>query len=140
MIPPIPDLWPQLDEQPQTPPIAILRQQGVWLGQRTANLVYGEVLTKAFPGQGEFLHVLWVVAPFLGFRKPLVAAAHKVGLYPVQVGPALEATPGHIVPSPQMPATSPEEFMQLLQTILASDDNVKLLSALIAQSTEPIPA
>jgi hypothetical protein len=141
MTPTIPDLWPPLGETPQTTPLAILREQGRLLGQKTANQVYGEVQTKADSEDGSFRHILWVVAPFLAYRKPLAVATHKVGFYPVQVGPAKEVPPpGFIVARPSTTASTPEEFMQALQTVLASEDNVKLLNALIAQSTEPVPA
>jgi hypothetical protein len=137
----IPDLWPPLSESPQLTPLAILREQGKLLGQRTANQVYGEVQTQADSGDGSFRHILWVVAPFLGFRKPLAVAIHKIAFYPAQVGQAVEtSTPGFIVPRPATTASTPDELMHALQAVFALEDNVKLLNALIAQSTEPIPA
>ncbi len=142
MTPVIPDLWPKgLGESAITPPIAILRQQGIALGQRTANLVYGEVKTQSFPEHGAFTHVLWVVAPFLGFRTPVLVAHHKLDLYPVQVGPRKPTeVMTHYAADHPTEATTPEEFMKAIENILAAADNVKLLRALIAQSEEPAPA
>lgn len=138
----IPDLWPKFGEESPIPPVAILRQQGVLLGQRTANQVYGEVQSRAFPEyDGAFQHILWVVAPFLGYRRAIVCVVHKASLYPADIGAAKEtAVPSHIVPNEPRKANSPEEFMQALQELLASEANVKLLNALIAQSAEPLPA
>ena len=136
----IPDLWPAIDEPTLPPPVAILRQQGIALGQRTANLVYGEVKTISYPEQGAFTHVLWVVAPFLGFRTPILVASHKLDLYPVEVGswrlPAPEGQAYYTADNPTK-TTTEEEFKEAIKSILGLPANVKLLRALISQSEKP---
>src|SRR4051794_15053321 len=84
----IPNLWPDsFGEPPEPTPVAILRQQGILLGQKTGNLVYGEVQSRALPS-GEFMHILQITAPLLAFRQAVAVVIHKVDLYPLLVGRA----------------------------------------------------
>jgi len=102
--------------------------------------VYGEVKTISYPEQGAFTHVLWVVAPFLGFRTPILVASHKLDLYPVEVGswrlPAPEGQAYYTADNPTK-TTTEEEFKEAIKSILGLPANVKLLRALISQSEKP---
>jgi hypothetical protein len=144
MTPTIPDLWPEsFGEPPLLTPVAILKQQGILLGQNTGNLVYGEVQSRGLPS-GEFMHVLDITAPLLAFRQPTAVVLHKVELYPVRVG---KAKPGDIrnqfgvpeVESELQLVGSPEEFLTVLKSILQSEATLKLIRSLIAQCAEPTP-
>ena len=85
--------------------------------------------------------MLWVVAPFLGYRTPVLVAHHKIDLYPVLVGPRKPTvTPNFYAADNPTQATTPDEFMTAIKDILGSAENVKLLRSLIAQSEEPAPA
>jgi hypothetical protein len=144
MTPSIPDLWPQsFGEPPEPTPSAIFRQQGLLLGKKTDNLVYGEVQSRSHPS-GEFAHVLEVVAPLLAYRQILAVAYHKVDAYPAKIGlPNLRSPWNHFgFPTCDSPreVKSAAEFMEELRSILQSEDTIKLLQTLIAQSTEPVPA
>jgi hypothetical protein len=139
----IPDLWPQsFGEPPQPPPVVILRQQGLLLGKRTDNLVYGEVHSQTLP-LGQFAHVLEVVAPLLAFRQPIVIVGHSVDVYPTQIGRPDLSNPTNrrgfpTIASPKT-VTSSQEFMAALEEILKSEETLKLIQTLIGQCADPEP-
>lgn len=84
---PAPDLWPSdLFTAPAPPtPIAVLKQQGKALGARTHNFVFGEVETQPDTEGTSFVHSLMLVAPFLRYRKPMLAVEHGTQPYPATV-------------------------------------------------------
>jgi hypothetical protein len=136
----IPDLWPTSfgDAGPPTP-VAILRQQGVLLGQKTGNLVYGEVHSRA-TGLGEFAHTFEVTAPLLGYRHPILVVTHKVSPYPAQLSaPPATVGPNQFQISTKTTAASASEFMERLREWFQSEGTIKLLQSLIAQSTDLSP-
>jgi hypothetical protein len=144
MTPTIRDLWPEKFGEPTQPtPVAILRQQGLLLGQKTENFVYGEVQSRAYPS-GEFAHVLEVVAPLLAFRQPIAVAYHYVDVYPARIGQPDRNNPWNHRDFPTIAGTprvvdSAEAFMEALKSILQSEETTKLIQTLVAQSTEPGP-
>jgi hypothetical protein len=84
------DLWPaDIFVAPRaTPitPIAVLRQQGEALGAHTHNFVHGEVETTTLADGKQFEHTLFLSAPLLRFRKPLIRVSQaQPEPYPVTV-------------------------------------------------------
>jgi len=140
----IPNLWPDtFGEPPQWTPVAILKQQGILLGQKTGNMVYGEVQSRVLPS-GQFMHVLQITAPLLAFRQAVAVVIHNVDLYPLSVGQAKPGDTHNQFGVPEMESepqqvTSPEQFLTVLRSILQSEATTKLIRSLIAQSTEPTP-
>ena len=131
----IPDLWPEFFAQPGAiPPVTILRQQGMKLGDKTRNLVYGDVRTQS--SGDNFVHSFDLCAPELAYRQPIVIAQHdKVNPYPVTLQ-AVFARGQNLInatPSPDQ-ASTPEELMKKLKTYFGAEDNIKLIGSLIAQS------
>ncbi|MBP3956816.1 hypothetical protein J8F10_16200 [Gemmata sp. G18] len=69
----VPDLWPaDIFTMPSSTPIAVLRQQGEALGAHTHNFVHGEVETTSTLDGKQFAHTLYLSAPLLRYRKPLI--------------------------------------------------------------------
>ena len=139
----IPDLWPEVSVEPEQPsPVSILRQQGLLLGKRTENLVYGEVQSRAH-ASWTFAHLLEIVAPSLAYRRPLVVAYHEVKAYPAKIGrPHPDQTYNHLgMPTmiDEKKVNSSDEFIDALRAILQAEDTVKLLQTLIDQCREPTP-
>ncbi len=89
----IPDLWPT-DLEPaaaEPTPVAILRQQGHLLGQRTGNAVYGEVESldardeSAFRQPTTFAHTLFLISAYVGYSRPILKVHHDLDIYPATV-------------------------------------------------------
>jgi len=141
MTPTIPDLWPDsFGESPTLSPLAILRQQGILLGQKTENFVYGEVRSWGHPA-GEFAHVLEVVAPHLAFRQPIAVAYHTVDVYPAKLGRPDPKSPFNhrgfpTIDGQPLEVNSAAEFMDALKAILRAEETTKLIRTLYDQSTE----
>ena len=107
----IPDLWPAdfgIAHQPS--PASILRQQGHLLGQHTQNFVVGEVDSKSERPDG-FIHVLYLAAPLLDFRQPLLHVRHKVDYYPVELA-VYDDAGSHLA---DLSATDAAQFMNELE-------------------------
>src|ERR1700741_3168061 len=81
----IPDLWPdKFEVLAELPPVSILRQQGLHLGQKTRNLVLGEVRTV--PSGKTIRHYFNLRAPLLSYDYPLLHIEHAtVANYPVTI-------------------------------------------------------
>jgi hypothetical protein len=123
----IPDLWPASLEVVQVvPPVAILRQQGALLGQRTQNLVYGEVHASE-ASENQFHFDFDLMAPVLGeYRYRLFSIRHGLSLYPVEILTAESETPLRAADQPQ--------FLDRLRSVLASAETQRVVGALLAQS------
>jgi hypothetical protein len=122
----IPNLWPDDFGKPPPTPLGILRQQGVYLGQRTNNLVIGEV--RSLAGADFLRHFFELSAPLLGYRYTLFSIEHDpITLYPVEFkGKGSLGRDGK--------AANPEQFLQKLHDILSSEETRMAVQALIAQS------
>ena len=133
----IPNLWPESFGDPGPPtPVAILRQQGLLLGQKTSNLVYGEVHSRA-TGPGAFSHTFEIAAPLLAYRHPVVVVTHGVNPYPAQLSPPqVTSGPDQYRMPPKVAANSSEEFLERLKAFFQSPETVRLLHSLVAQSVD----
>jgi hypothetical protein len=127
----IPDLWPpDFGTSAQPSPAVILRQQAYLLGQRTKNFVIGEVQSTGNPADG-FSHDFTISAPLLNYRQPILFVRHKIDRYPAELVARKVKTPSQI--EPPILAKSADEFIQILRTMLARQDVVELIRALLDQ-------
>ncbi len=123
----IKDLWPaEFGYEDLTPPVTILRQQATILGQRTRNLVEGDVVTGS-SSERHFLHTFYLVAPAMdGYRHCLFTVRHEITFYPLDVIKCGVNT--------SISCVNEAEYLELLKTIFAEEQTRKIVSALIAQS------
>lgn len=122
----IPDLWPAdfgTDQEPS--PASILRQQGYKLGERTNQIIYGEVESRE-TDSGQFEHAMYLSAPYLKVKKGLVTVTHPVALYPANVS---GATGSFVV-------RSATELSDRLKAGFASPYVVDLIRSLLAQARD----
>ena len=133
MSPAIPDLWPpDFGTSSQPSPASILRQQAHLLGQRTRNVVVGEIESKS-EGRGRFLHQFVLAAPLLDFRQPLLHIRHGVEVYPVELA-VYDDSGAHVV---NISAVNSEQFMSALKSHLAAERIVRLVRSLVDQCRDP---
>jgi hypothetical protein len=143
-------------------PVAILREQSAFLGQKTNGQVVGEVIQdEEFDESGCFLWMMYLRAPALGnYRFRLLSVEHGVEFYPltVRVDPEAihavlkqcpeisHASMGMVKNSEQLKKTwfvspdkleigEPEEFLKILKIIFNSDRIIKVVNAIRAQIT-----
>lgn len=129
----IPDLWPSdFGTSKQPSPASILRQQAFLLGQRTQNLVVGEVESRAEKPAG-FLHVFYLTAPLLDFRQALLHVRHGIDFYPAEL--AVYDEGGHHLANASLADAS--GFMTELKRHLAADRVVTLIRSLVDQCRDP---
>ena len=128
----IPDLWPtdfQIGSEPS--PSTILRQQGYILGERTHDVVYGEV-ESTMAGEGHFRHTFFISAPYCKVRQFALYVTHGLKPYPAQMI-VVDANGRHLQ---EATASTAERFSDLLRTMLSSPQIVELVGSLIAQARE----
>lgn len=82
------DLWPDYisSQTSVKAPVTILKEQGALLGEKTSNLVEGQVAQPGDPYEREdrFFHVLYIVGPALSnYRYQLLTVSHPIDLYPL---------------------------------------------------------
>ena len=130
----IQNLWPErISTTEQTPPVVILRQQATMLGQRTRNVLIGEVKSQQSGQWSDVLyHNFYVKAPALGgYRFKLFFVTQKVAsLYPVMAFSDAEAAIPNEV-----------QLEEALRSVFASEKAPKkLIQSLMAQSLTPTTA
>ena len=75
------DLWPDdLADVNLVTPAVILKEQAALLGEKTKQLVKGEVITHA--SEKGFGHRFNIVAPTMGYTYELFTLSHGVAFYP----------------------------------------------------------
>jgi len=147
------NLWPDdINITEKKAPVTILREQASMLGEKTQNIVIGEVhkleafLNKALKERTglilneelRFYYGFYIVAPALGnYRYKLFTILHDVYLYPViiyvdedvknEISPSVDVNSNII-------ANSEEEFLDLLKRIFHSQKTKKIISAILSQS------
>jgi hypothetical protein len=76
------DLWPaNIADSKLTTPVAILKEQAALLGEKTKQLVKGEVSTQTTGNL--FVHHFYIVAPTLNYKYELFTASHVINFYPL---------------------------------------------------------
>ncbi len=66
-------------------PVGILREQAVGLGQRTANIVTGQIQSVPTDQPGRIRHVFHIYCSPLSYRIPLLYVEHGIDVYPVDI-------------------------------------------------------
>ncbi|GAB4457946.1 MAG: hypothetical protein OHK0029_18470 [Armatimonadaceae bacterium] len=134
----MPDLWPtdiEISVEDATVPVVILRQQASLLGEKTRNLVQGEIVTKPEPEfstmnpKTRLVHRFYLnVATVDNYRYELLKVSHGLEGYPVLIHTVHEGSETNVE------CSSPEEFTQALGTILSSSQTLRIVRTLMAQA------
>ena len=116
------DLWPaNIADSRLTTPVAILKEQARLLGEKTAELVKGEVITQ--PTNDIFIHYFYITAPTLKYRYELFTVSHGVSFYPLTIRQG-----DHSVK-----AATEESFRDNLKQFLSSQHSVNVVHSILAQ-------
>ena len=116
------DLWPaNLTESNLVTPVAILREQAALLGDKTKQLVTGEVQTQTTGNL--FVHSFYVAAPTLNYRYELFRVQHPAAFYP------LVLTQGQTTTQ----LKSEEEFKNKLKEVFSSQLTLNVVHSILAQ-------
>ena len=76
------DLWPaNIADSKLTTPVAVFKEQAELLGEKTKQLVKGEVVTQTTGNL--FVHYLYIVAPTLSYKYELFTVSHVINFYPL---------------------------------------------------------
>ena len=129
----IPDLWPSdfgVDAK-QLSPSTILRQQGYKLGERTHDVVFGEV-ESAYDATNVFGHAFFITAPFIKVRQRAIEVWHNLDGYPATV--ILTDGTGRRIREEIV--DSVEKFIKVLREMLATPHIVQLIGSLISQARD----
>lgn len=137
----IEDLWPDVIKVSETSarsPVAILRQQAAYLGDKTQNIVQAEVSTSTTSTRRgvlpfadtppyDFAHTFRLVAPALdNYKYDLFIVMHNMTFYPLMLtyeGKRYEADNEHA-------------FIRELQAILSSPRTTEIIDQLVTMSTQ----
>ena len=93
------------------------------LGEKTKQLVIGEVVTQATGNL--FVHYFYIVAPTLSYKYELFTVSHGISFYPL----SLRYPTATLVIS----LKSEDEFKQKLKEILASQHTLNVVHSILAQ-------
>jgi hypothetical protein len=116
------DLWPaNVADSNLITPITILKEQAALLGEKTRQLVKGEVTTQAAGAM--FVHSFNIVAPTLSYKFELFTASHGVNFYPLVLR-RLNDT---------ISCNSESDFKDKLKEIFASQHTLNVVHSILAQ-------
>jgi len=129
------DLWPNdLAPAAVKSPLAILKEQGVALGEKTRGLVTGSVSQIPSGADPRFTYKFYIESAPLRYRYDLFMVNQPVELYPVEVllngdlaEELLHQERGRLT------ANDEEEFLEILKRIFNAEKTRKVVSALLAQ-------
>ena len=137
------NLWPpEIEVINITPPVTILGQQATMLGSITKNIILGDVKARESE-EYDFSYIFYIVAPALSnYRYKLLTIYHNIDLYPVTVQveeniykEVPKRATGERIPN-SIFAISENEFTEVLKAIFNSNKAKRVVSALLAQSTQ----
>jgi hypothetical protein len=116
------DLWPaNIADSRLTTPVAILKEQAALLGEKTKQLVKGEVVTQTTGNL--FVHHFYLVAPTLNYKYELFTVSHVINFYPL----TLRQT------SQNVSIMNEEDFKEKLKEILSSQHTLNVVHSILAQ-------
>ena len=128
------DFWPaEIVETTAKPPVAILKEQAAFLGQKTRNVVIASV--SAAP-QNEWIQYSFVIeAPALGGYKYRLFTMRQdlIRLYPLHVTAELEAESGQVL-NRSFKIENEEQLLGHLKKILTNPRTLKAVQSMLAQS------
>jgi hypothetical protein len=117
------DLWPSnIGDTTLVTPVSILKEQSELLGQKTRQLVSGEVTTQTTGNL--FVHSFYLWAPALGYRYELFRASHGVSFYPLNLT--------YLNNNTQI--KSEAEFKERLKEIFSAQHTVTTVQSILAMS------
>jgi hypothetical protein len=115
------DLWPaNIAESNMVTPVTILKEQAALLGDKTRQLVTGEVQTVASGTM--FTHSFNITAPTLNYKFELFQISHGINFYPLTVRSGFVAT-----------INSEDELKKKLREIFASQHTMNVVHSILAQ-------
>jgi hypothetical protein len=116
------DLWPSnIADANLITPVTILKQQAALLGEKTKQLVAGEVTTQTTGNL--FVHSFYIAAPTLGYKYELFQVHHSINFYPI--------TFKYLNTTTQL--ASEAEFKDKLKEILAAQHTLNVVHSILAQ-------
>jgi len=138
------DLWPdKIAVEKMITPVTILRQQALLLGEKTKNIVQGEVRSSK-DNFTSFNYAFYIVATALdNYRYKLLEISYNESLYPVDIDVEEEIRKKipdkfQIVEVERIGkfivANSEEEFLDILKAIFNSAKVLRVISVLLSQS------
>jgi len=140
----IQDLWPTdlepADSEPT--PVAILRQQGHLLGQRTGNAVYCEVESldaqDASVGRQPttFTHTLFLISAYVGYSRPILRVQHDLDIYPATVTSFATDDPKCLFPLEKIEVKNAKKMYSVLKKVFARPDVVAAIQSLLRQTRD----
>ena len=117
------DFWPSnIADSQMTTPVLILKQQAALLGEKTRNLVQGEVLTQVLGNM--FVHHFYLSAPTLNYKYELFQISHGISFYPLSL--RLSNQEGSSL-------ADEEQFKERLKTIFSSPHTLNVVHSILAQ-------
>jgi len=135
------DLWAEdIGVTTVKTPVAILKEQASLLGNKTQNLVIGEVLSSSQDNNSKdarITHRFNVKAPVLGnYSYMLFAISHGIDIYPLRITVDDSIVPTLSLTRNPVTIDSESKFLELLANILKSKRTTQIVHALLAQSLE----
>ncbi|MGB8769733.1 MAG: hypothetical protein WCC92_08965 [Candidatus Korobacteraceae bacterium] len=116
------DLWPEnIADSNLTTPVTILKEQAALLGEKTRQLVKGEIVTQTTGNL--FVHYFYIVAPTLGYKFELFQISHGINFYPLTLR-YLNNT---------IALASESAFKEKLKEILAAQHTLNVVHSILAQ-------
>ena len=116
------DFWPaNIADSNLVTPITILKEQAALLGEKTRQLVKGEVVTQTTGNL--FVHYFYIAAPTLNYKFELFNVSHLVNFYPL--------TLTYLNTVSQI--KSEAEFKEKLKEILAAPHTLNVVHSILAQ-------
>ena len=116
------DLWPSnIADSQMTTPVIILKQQAALLGEKTRNLVQGEVLTQTVGNM--FVHHFYLSAPTLNYKYELFEISHGISFYPLNLRQHGQGSS----------VADEEQFKERLKENFSSPHTLNVVHSLLAQ-------
>ena len=116
------DFWPaNIADSNLITPVTILKEQAALLGEKTRQLVKGEVVTQTTGNL--FVHYFYIAAPTLNYKFELFNVSHLVNFYPL--------TLTYLNTVSQI--KSEAEFKEKLKEIFAAPHTLNVVHSILAQ-------
>lgn len=116
------DLWPtNIADSNLVTPVSILKEQAALLGEKTKELVKGEIVSQTTGNL--FIHSFNLLAPTLGYRYELFQVTHHVNFYPLVIR--------HLNNTYQL--KSEPEFKDKLKEIFSAQHTLNTIHSILAQ-------
>jgi hypothetical protein len=130
-VPEIPDLWPKEigAESSVVTPLAVLRTAAAQLGERTQQLIVGDV-EQGLYGNDKFRLNFYIEVPSLDhYRFKLFTVEHDIDSF----YPATGRVASPSIARPEVDLPSEEELQDWLKHVFASPRTTKLVNTLLQQ-------